>query len=183
MKCKPEIWEGARGPDEYGRQPWCAAESSMLMLLARRSVHFASPLLSLSALHNVVDVRAWCWNSWSHLSAISLQEWIELEMGLQRVRSLIAAAFEWSQTFCPKQASSVLRFVHWRALQLCWASIWPASSLLPLFIYSPFVAPPAPRSLPLLLTSSAHPNAADEPLMYRWSTSFSLIKSQHFLCS
>lgn len=58
MRCKPEIWETERGPNEYGRQPWCAVESSMLMLLARRSVHFAFCLFSLSALHNVRGGRA-----------------------------------------------------------------------------------------------------------------------------
>lgn len=47
------------------------------------------------------------------------------------------------------------------------------------FIRGPFVAP-APRSLPPLLTRSAHPNATDEPLMCRWSTSFSPIKLQRF---
>lgn len=117
MKCKSEIWEAAGGPDEYGRWPWFAVESSMLMLLSRRSVHFASPLLSLSALHNVVDVRAGCWNSWSHLTAVSFREWIGWERGSQRACSLIAAALEWSRTFWPLQASSVLRFVHWRALR------------------------------------------------------------------
>lgn len=50
------------------------------------------------------------------------------------------------------------------------------------FTNSPFAAP-APRSRPLLLTHSAPANAADEPLIYRWSTSCSLIKPQHFLYS
>lgn len=83
MKCKPEIWEAARGPDESGRWPRCAAKSSMLMLLSRRSVHFASPLLSLSAPHNVMDVRAWCWNSRSRSCAIPVQEWRERAVWLQ----------------------------------------------------------------------------------------------------
>lgn len=71
MKCKPEIWETESGPDEYGWWPRSIMESSILMLLSMRSVRVAVALLSLSALHEVVDGRVWLWESRSRSCNVS----------------------------------------------------------------------------------------------------------------
>lgn len=150
MKCKPEIWEAVRGPDEYGRQPWCAAESSMLMLLARRSVHFASPLLSLSALHNVSNVKGMVLKQLITLECDISPRMNRVRNGSQLVCSCVGmiadllplTGFLYVKV-CPLESVAALFGLHL-------ASFLFSSSV---FINSPFVAP-ALRSHPVLLTYS-----------------------------
>lgn len=148
------------------------------MLLTRRSVHFTSPPPALSAFRNVLDVRAGCRNGRSPCECD-----ISARMNVGSRGFTTGAQFNCG---CVETIGDLLPLTHcvqvWPPESVA-ASIWPGSHLLyfSVFINSPFVAP-APRRLPLLLTRSARPNAADEPLMYRWASSFSPIKPQHFLC-
>lgn len=149
------------------------------MLLTMRSVHFTSPPPGLSAFYNVLDVRAGCRNGRSPCECD-----ISARMNVGSRGFTTGAQFDWGcvETDRRPSALNMLCVQFWPPESVA-ASIWPGSHLLSssVFINSPFVAP-APRRLPPLLTRSARPNAADEPLMYRWASSFSPIKPQHFLC-
>lgn len=151
------------------------------MLLAGRSVHLASPLHGLSALHNVEGVRAWRWSGTSHPGVIPLRGWTASEgFFFSEGACGLIAALKRSRTFCPRQEGfltvEVCPLESVAALPPSGPASFPSSSA---FINSPFVAP-APRSLPPLPTCSAHLNATDEPLMYRWPSSFRPIKAWCF---